>query len=210
MLLQRKLKQAPSGQTKQPLTLLKELPQIERARIMAILRDHTYEQAQPLVEPILGCPCSVDTLGRFFRWQGTQERLEASDETLGHVAEFIQERYPNWTEEKMRELASTFFTMQAMARGDTRAFASAARLALNSARNQLQERRLEFDKKKLDCKQKLNAKRLDLDERKFEQSLQRKLEYGLEELARHFKKYPEALRIYQQAREMIEEKAAIV
>src|ERR1044072_4069303 len=110
MLLQRKLKQAPDGQTKQPLTLLKELPQIDRVRIMAILRDHTYEQAQPLVEPILGCPCSVDTQGR----------------------------YPNGTEEKMRELASAFFTMQAMARGDTRAFACAARLALHSARNQLQ------------------------------------------------------------------------
>jgi hypothetical protein len=50
----------------------------------------------------------------------------------------------------------------------------------------------------------LKQQKLELDKMKFEQSSHRKLETGLDALAKAFKKKPEAMKLYQQARQMIE------
>src|SRR5689334_8614665 len=101
MLLTRKIKQPAPGQPKPPLTRLKELPVAERTRVNEILRAHTYEQAQPLIQQLLGCGCSRSVLNRFFQWQQIEEAMEISEDTLTQAVAFLQASYPDWTEEKM-------------------------------------------------------------------------------------------------------------
>ena len=204
MLIQRKLRQPSPGEPKLPLIRLKELAAEERARVMHILRANTYEQALSMVEQIVGFNCSIDTLKRFFAWQQTGQAMELSDEMIGQIGDFLRERYPGWSEEKMRETASAFFTFHTMSQRDTRGFACIARLGLESGREQILADKLKFDKEKTARKLALNAKRLELDKLKFEHSQSRKLDIALDALAEDFKKNPEALKLYRVARQKLE------
>jgi hypothetical protein len=199
MLQNRKIKQPPPGQPKPPLTQLKELPPDTRAQIGGILRANTYEQAQPLIEQLLGFSCSTSVLFRFYQWHKTQDAMEISEDAITQVVSFLQESYPDWTEEKMRQSASAFFAMHAVSKRDIRGFTSIARLGLQSGRDRVLAERLEFDKAKAAQKVALNRQRLQLDKLKFKESKLRKLEVGLDAIGASFKKNPKALALYQQA-----------
>ena len=159
--------------------------------MMEILRSHTYRDAEPLVAQAVGFACSVDVLCRFFSWQGAQEDLEISDDLLQQVGSFIREHFAAWPEEKIREAAASFFTFHTMNKRDVEGFASMARLRVQAERCRIRERKLE------------------LEQLKFEESMRRKVDAGLDALAKAFKKNPEAMKLYQQARELLEESGAI-
>jgi len=69
----------------------------------------------------------------------------------------------------------------------------------------LRSDKLKFDKAKSARKLRLNRQRLELDQLKFEQSLRQKLDVALDALAKSFKKYPEAMELYEHARKKLEE-----
>jgi hypothetical protein len=148
-MLEYKLRQPSPGQTKPPLTRLKELPAVKRAEVMAILRARTYDQARPAVEALVGFGCSTGALCRFFSWQAKQDEARASEDMVGQVTRFIREHRSDWTEDKVREVASTFFMMHAMKNRDSRDFVRVARLGLQGEHNQLDERKLDFNLEKL-------------------------------------------------------------
>ena len=185
---QRKLNQPATGQPKAPLTKLKEFPPAERAKIMEILRTHTYHDAEPLVGKLAGFDCSTDVLCRFYSWQGTRQDLELSKGTLRQVATFLREEFPGWTEGKVNEAAASFFTFHAVAAQDVKGFASMARFYLQAERCRIRE------------------KKLALEELKFEDAHQKQFDAALDAIGEAFKKKPEAMRLYQQARKMIEVK----
>jgi hypothetical protein len=182
-----KLRQPVAGQPKPPLTKLKELPSAERGKIMEMLRSHTYRDAEPMVSEAVGFTCTIDVLCRFFSWQGAQEDMVISSDMLRQVMSFTRAHHADWPEEKVREAAASFFTLHTMAKRDVKGFASMARLHLQTERCRIKERKLELEKLK------------------FEESLRRKLDAGLDALAKAFKKKPEAMNLYQQARELIEQ-----
>jgi hypothetical protein len=203
MLLTRKTRQTTPGQPKPPLTQLKELPSEQRASVMAILRANTYEQARPLIEQLVGFAASVDTLGRFFAWQGLLEAMETSSEMIEQAGDFLSERHPDWTEENMRESACAFFTLQSVAQRDHRAFACIAQLGLKSSRDRLLAERLKFDKARTARKLALTRRRVRLEQLRFEESLRRKLDAGVEAVAKAFKNNPEAMELFQEASKKI-------
>ena len=183
---QRKLKQPGTGQSKAPLTKLKELPSAERAKVMEILRARTYRDAEPLVGELVGFACSMDVLCRFFSWQGAQEDMEISKGVLSQVTTFMREQLTGWPEEKIREAAVSFFTLHALAKRDVKGFAHMARFYLQAEHCKIEE------------------KKLALEELKFEESHRDKFKAALESIGKSFKKKPEAMKLYEQAREMIE------
>ncbi len=182
---QRKLNQPGTGQPKAPLTKLKELPPAERAKVMEILRSHTYRDAEPLVGELVGFACSMDVLCRFFSWQGAQEDMEISQGMLSQVAAFTREQLEGWPKEKIREEAASFFTLQTLAKRDVKGFASMARFYLQAERARIKE------------------KKLELEQQKFEESQRNNFEAALDAIGKAFKKKPEAMRLYQQAREIL-------
>jgi len=206
--MQRKLRQPSPGEPKPPLTKLKELSAEERGKVMNILHANTYEQAQPLVEQLVGFHSSIDTLRRFFAWHQTDHAMELTDEAIGQIDNFLRERYPGWSEEKMRETASAFFTIHTMAQRDTRGFACVARLGLESTRDRILADKLKFEKAKTARKLVLNRQRLELDRQKFQCFQSRKMALALDAVAEAFKGNPEALKLYRQAREMIDPSSA--
>jgi hypothetical protein len=185
---QRKLNQPAAGRPRPPLTKLKELSPLDRSKVMEILRHHSYRDAEPLVAEVAGFPCSVDVLCRFFSWQNAQEDLELSNDMLRQMVSFARENLSGWPEEKIRATAAAFFTLRAMAKRDDKTFANMARMYLQSERCRITEQKLELDKMRL------------------EQSSRRKLEVALDALGKAFKKKPEALKLYQQAMQMVEER----
>jgi hypothetical protein len=104
---------------------------------------------------------------------------------------FTRDHHADWPEERIREAAAGFFTLHTMAKRDVKGFASMARLHLQTERCRIKVRKLELEKLK------------------FEESLRRKLDAGLDALARVFKKKPEAMRLYQEARKLVEENGTI-
>jgi hypothetical protein len=184
--MNRKLRQPSPGEPKPPLTKLKELPVTQRDSLMDILRDRTYGEASPLVSELVGFPCSAKVLSKFFPWQQSQESLEGAEDLLDQIVAFEKQRHPDWPVEKARALATTFFMRHAMEKRDLKEFATAARLSLQ---NEEAER---------------NAGRLELQQLKLEESQRTKLEVGLKAIGRCFRKNPEALKLYQQARSLVE------
>src|SRR6185437_10324080 len=185
---QRKMKQTGTGQPKAPLTKLKELQPAERAKIMEILRTHTYCDAEPLVKKQVGFACSTDVLCRFFSWQGAREDLEISKGTLRQVTTFLREELPGWPEEKVNEAAASFFTLHTLATRDIKGFASMARFYVQAERCRIRE------------------KKLALEELKFENAHQKQFDAALDAIGEAFKKKPEAMKLYEQARKLIEVK----
>jgi len=182
------MKQPGKGQPKAPMTKLKELPPAERSKVMEILCKHTYRDAEPLVSKLVGFDCSMDVLCRFYSWQGTRQDLELSKGTLRQVTSFLREEFPGWPEEKVNEAAASFFTLHAVATRDVKGFASMARFYLQTER----------------CK--IREKKLALEELKFEDSHRKKFQAALDAIGQAFRKNPEAMRLYEQARAMIEAK----
>ena len=203
MLFERKLKQAPVGRPTAPLTRLKGLSPEVQAGVMWILRDHTYEQAPPFVEALVGFAVSEDTLERFYAWQSTRRVMGCAEETMSEVIEFIKEHYTDWTEEKMREAASAFFMAKTIQKQDARSFACVAQLGLKSNRDKIEARKLEFEKVKLERRAELTAKRLELDHAKFKWSQQKQTDIAMEALGDEFRENPEAMTLYRKAKEAL-------
>ena len=203
MLFERKLKQAPVGRPTAPLTRLKGLSLEEQEAVMQILHTHTYEQAPPFVEALVGFACSSDTLERFYAWQGTRRVMGCFDESISQVMEFIEEHYTDWSEEKMREAASAFFMAKTIQKQDARSFACVAQLGLKSNRDKIEAQKLEFEKVKLERRAELTAKRLELDQAKFKWSQQKQTDITMDALGDEFRENPEAMRLYRQARDVL-------
>jgi hypothetical protein len=127
----RKINQPPPGQSKPALTKLKELPSADRAKLMEVLRANTYAQAVPLVENLFGFACSADVLFRFFRWQSTQESLENANDLVATFEEFARKQNPDWSPDKVRETAISFFLAHTAQTKDVDSFVSVAHLDLS-------------------------------------------------------------------------------
>jgi hypothetical protein len=157
----RKIKQ--SNGPKPPITRLKELPEDERAKLMAILRANTYEAAGPLVENVFGFACSRQVLSKFFQWQTTQEDLDQANDTMAQVEEFIARQNKDWTPEKVRNAAITFFTAQTTSNKDLDGFVTVANLDLNERKAKT---KAGFEREKID----LQKRKLVLLEKKAAQA----------------------------------------
>lgn len=154
---------------------------------MGILRSHTYLDAAPIVSQAVGFTCSIYALCRFYSWQGVQEDMEISDDMLKQVESFTRKHHADWPEQKIREVVASFFTLRSMAHRNEKGFTSVARVNLQAERSRIQDRKL------------------DLETLKFKESLRRKIHVGLDALAKAFKKNPQAMELYQQARELLRE-----
>ena len=141
---EQKFRQPSPGKPKPALTRLKELPAEQRARVMEILRANTYKQARPIVEAFAGFACATNPLCQFFSWQAKQDELRASEDMAAQVGRFIREHRTDWSEEKVPEVAGTFFIMQAINNKDVGEFVRVARVGLQDGQKQLNERRLNF------------------------------------------------------------------
>lgn len=158
----RKLRQ-PSKGPKPALTRLKELPGEERAKLMGILRDNTYDKAAPLFENLLGFACSRDVLSKFFQWQGTQEDLENSNDFMAQFEEFTRKQNPDWSADKVRDHAIAFFLAQTAARQDRKGFVQIASL-------DLEERKARTKAKNEERKISISERRVTLLEKKAAQA----------------------------------------
>ena len=196
MSLERKVRQVSVGGVLPPLTRLKGLSPEVQAGVMGILRSHTYEQAPPLVEALVGFACSSDTLERFYAWQSTRRVMGCAEESISEVIEFIKEHYTDWTEEKMREAASAFFMAKTIEKQDARSFACVAQLGLKSNRDKIEAQKVEFEKVKLERRSELTAKRLELDQAKFKWAQTKQIDIAMDALNDEFRGNPKALQSF--------------
>jgi len=143
-MLEHKLRQPAPGQPKPALTRLKELGAEERAAVMQILRENTYQHAQKIISARLGFECRKGTLFRFFSWQAKQDAIRQSEDMLAQAERFMQQQRPDWTEEQMRELAATFFIMHALENRDSGQFVKVARLGILEKHHHLESRKLDL------------------------------------------------------------------
>lgn len=163
----RKLRQPGPGQKKPALTRLKELPAEDRARLMAVLRENTYTQAAPLCEQLVGFPCSLDVLSKFWQWQGTQEDLETSNDWLDQFEQFTRSQNPDWSADKVREQAIAFFLAQTAGKKDLKGFVQIAQIDQNERSGRI---KAQLDERKV----RVAEGRLTLLERKAQQADQAK------------------------------------
>jgi hypothetical protein len=203
----RKLNQTGIGQEKPPLLKLKESSPDQRARVMEILRGHTYRDAERLVEEMVGFACSTAALFQFFHWQAVQEAKTATRDKLQEVATFL-DQHKEWPEEKIMATAVVYFVMEAVKSADVKGFGLAARLAAQERCRRMRQEKMEFEKLKYEQvtrkRLEVHGQRFELDKLKFNESLRRKLDLGLDVMGKQFDKNPEALRLYQDAKKMIE------
>jgi len=136
-----------------PLSRLKRLPEEERAKLMQLLRDNTYEKAEPLFENLLGFHCSRNVLSKFFAWQGTQEELDQTNDWIAQYEEFCRKQNPDWSPERVRDNAIAFFMMQTAGQKDRKGFVQIASLDLKerTARTKagFEERKLSLSDRKV-------------------------------------------------------------
>jgi DNA-binding sugar fermentation-stimulating protein len=160
----------------------------ECAKVMEILRSHTYREAAPLVTEAVGFACSVDVLCRFFSWQGAREDMEISTDVLKQVISFASKHRACWPDEKIRETVAGFFTMHALANRDLKGFANVTRLYVQTEQ----------------CR--IKRKKLALDKLKFKESLRDKAKAGADALAKELSKTPEAMNLYEQVKALLEKR----
>jgi hypothetical protein len=163
----RKLRQPSNGKAKPPLTRLKELPSAERAKLMEVLRANTYAQAEAQFESLVGFACSVGVLSQFFQWQSTQEDLETSNDLVEQFEEFCRKQNPDWSLEKVREMAMGFFIAHATAKKDLKGFAQIASLDLEERKSKTKAK---FESQKIS----ISDRRVTLLEKKAAQADQAK------------------------------------
>ncbi|HXS68903.1 MAG TPA: hypothetical protein VN761_08670 [Candidatus Polarisedimenticolia bacterium] len=181
----RKMRQTNEDEPKPTLTRLKELPPETHSRIMEILETHTYKDAQPLVAGLAGFECTTNALFKFRQWRQMEEALDHDTELLENVEAYLKNREGKWSPERIQKSALGFLMLQALGKRDAKAFSSVTRLWMR--REQLE----------------LKEKKLALDELRFEDYHQRKLDLALDALADQFKKNPEARKLYWQAKRLI-------
>lgn len=178
------------GESKPTMTLLKELPQETHLKIIEILETHTYKDAQPLVAQLTGVECTINVLCRFRQWFQTGQQMEKDTDLLEQVEDYLKVREGDWSAERIQNSALSFLMMRSLSKGDVRAFSSVARIWMR--REQLE----------------LREKRHALDELKFENDHQRKFDRALDALRERFDHNPEAARLFNQARQLIQPESA--
>lgn len=181
----RKLNQTGEGQPKPASIRLKELPADTQSSVLQILETHTYADAQPLVAERVGFECTVNVLFKFRQWHQLQQELEHDADLLEQVEAHLKKRKGDWSPERIQKSALSFLMMQSLSKGDVKSFSSAARLWLR--REQLE----------------LNGKKLALEEAKYDKLHQRKLDMAFAALQCAFGRNPEAMRLFQQFRDLV-------
>src|SRR6185295_8594625 len=154
---ERKIMQPGKKRVKPAATRLKELAPEDQRAVLEIIRDHTYQEAEPLVEAATGFACSTDVLCRFRKWHEAKEAMEIGQERLRQIAEFSDARMSDVPSGKAREFGSVFYELVSLGRDDVKGFVNVGRLEVQGERE-----RLRRDK-------------LNLEERKFQESLRTKL-----------------------------------
>jgi hypothetical protein len=183
----RKLRQPAAGDPKPPATRLKELPVELQAKVMDLLAKNSYQDAEPLVTSLVGFACSTDVLFRFRKWHEAKQEINLGEERYQQIKEFLQKEMPKASPEKLRELGVMFRTLTALGNGDGKEFVNVSRMQLQSEREHIR------------------ARKLDLEERKFQEAYRQKLDAGLDALATMFQENPEAMKHFQKARELEKE-----
>jgi hypothetical protein len=149
---QRKLRQVSEG-PKPALTRLKELPAEDRAKLMLVLRENTYDKAEPVFENTVGFHCSRQVLSKFFAWQGSQEELENSNDLIAQYEEFCRKQNPDWKPERVRDNAIAFFMMQTTGNKDREGFVEIASLDLKErqarTKASFEERKISLSERKV-------------------------------------------------------------
>jgi len=182
----RKIKQPGRARVKPAFTRLKELPVEKRLATLEIVESQTYKDAQPLVQQLVGFACSINVLCKFRAWQTTEQDLARDADLVEQIEKFLRTRKGDWSVERIQEAAISFLMMQALSKGDIKGFTAITRLPalLDQVR--------------------LKAERLELDREKFAESQQSKISAGLDAVAEEFSRNPEALKLYQVARDVLE------
>jgi len=181
----RKIIQPPANHPKPPATLLKELPPGQRAKIMEILDTHTYKDAEPLVQNLVGFHCTTDVLCRFRKWQETLQEMDLAHDRLRQIAEFQKGPLRNLPPDELRDLGAALYTLTCLARDDSKGFTRASQVAMQNER------------------ERIRAKRLALDELKFEDIHRRKFQAVLDLIGKRFEKNPQAMNLFEQARALL-------
>jgi hypothetical protein len=203
---ERKLTQSGMGEPKKPLIRLKELSPEMHEKAMCILREHTYRDSVPLVAELVGFACSSDVLFRFYHWYAAKETTAAFSEKVKVALEFIDE-YKDLTVERVRAVMGMFFMMRSAQHDDVSGFARMGRMSLQEEQARLREERMQFDRQKYEevtrkCV-KIHEQRFELQKLRFNESLRKKLDAGVDALTRVFQKNPEAMRHFQTAKELV-------
>jgi hypothetical protein len=146
---ERKLRQPAPGQPKPALTRLKELGPEERAAVMRILRANTYQAARKAVSVLVGFECGKGALSRFFCWEAKREAIRESKEISGQVHRFLREYRPEYTEEKVREVAGMYFMMRTLENLDSNEFVKLARVGILDKHHEIETQRLDLQMRKL-------------------------------------------------------------
>jgi hypothetical protein len=160
--MNRKIKQTAQTSVKPTLTRLKELSPENRLAVIEILDTHTYMEAMPMVQQLVGVPCSINLLWKFRTWLATEQALTDDTDLVEQIETFLRQRNGNWSVERIQEAAISFLMLRALSRGDVKAIATITRLPV-----QLEQVRLK-------------RARLDLDRDKFAESLRTRLAAGLD------------------------------
>jgi hypothetical protein len=184
----RKIRQPAAGDSKPPATRLKELSVELQAKVMDLLTNNSYQNAEPLVTSLVGFACSTDVLFRFRKWHEAKQEMKLGDERFEQIKEFLQKEMPKASPEKLRELGVMFRTLTALGNGDGQEFVNVSRMQLQSER------------------EKIRARKLDLEERKFQEALRKKLDAGLDALGQILEENPAAMKHFQRARKLVEER----
>jgi hypothetical protein len=185
----RKIKQTGRSKAKPAFTRLKELSPEKRLAVMEILESHTYKEALPLVEELVGFECSINLLCKFRSWQATELELARNTDLLEQIEKYLRQRKGDWSLERIQDAAISFLMLQALSKGDVKAFATITRLP-----GRLEQVRLK-------------AERLELDREKFAESQRSKVSAGLDELREKFRENHYANKFYQAARDVLEGRA---
>jgi hypothetical protein len=181
----RKIYQVREGKTKPAMSRLKGLPETVQTQVLGILEACTYKDAEPMVETLVGFFCSSNILCRFRQWHEAREAMSLGDERGRQIKEFLQKEMPDASPEKLRELGVMFCTLVSLGNGDAKEFVTVSHMQVQSEREQIR------------------ARKLDLEERKFQEALRLKLDAGLDALAKMFQENPEAMNHFEKARELV-------
>jgi hypothetical protein len=183
---ERKINQVEDGTAKPAMTRLKELPEAIHTQVMAILEVHTYKQSEPLVEELVGFYCSSNILCRFRKWHEATEGMSLGDDRLRQINDFLQKEMPEASPEKLREAGVMFQTLATLGNNDGEGFVNVCRMQVQCEREQIR------------------ARKANLEERRFQESLRTKFEAGIAAVAQRFQESPEAMELFHKARIILE------
>lgn len=182
---ERKVKEVASNREQPAMIRLKKMSPAIHAQVLRILDEHTYKDAEPLVQALVGFSCTTNVLCRFRKWKQAMEAMDLGQERIRQIAAYLKEQMPDVGPDKIWELGTAFYGMSFLANDDAKGF---VRVGKMSAQN---ERGL------------LRAKKFQLEERKFQEALRQKLDAGLDALAKMFQQNPEAMKHFQKARKLV-------